>query len=309
MGNKFDVIIIGGGPAGLTAGLYTSRDRLKSLIIERGFFGGLISTAEWVDNFPGFPEGVSGMELAQNLHKQATRFGLETLNAEVTGIDVYPGEKVVKTSEGNFSTQLIIIASGSERAKLEVPGENELTGRGVSYCATCDAAFFRDLPVAVIGGGNAAIAEALHLTKFAKKVVLIHRRDTLRATGVVQDKAFANSKIKFKWNTIVEGISGKDAVKSLRLRDIKTGARSSIRVSGVFVSIGLRPNTEFVRNILTLDKSGHILTNDRMETPVNGIFAAGDCRHNSGMQSITAAGEGATAAINAVRYSLEFNPG
>ena len=305
METKFDIVIIGGGPAGLTAGIYTSRDRLKTLLIERAFFGGLIATAEMVENFPGFPDGISGFELGQNLYKQAVKFGLNTLNADVTGTELKEKEKIIMTSEGNLYARAVIIAGGSERAKLNVPGESEFTGKGVSYCAVCDAAFFRDLPVAVIGGGNAAVSEALHLTKFAKKVIIIHRRDNLRATRVVQDKAFAETKISFLWNSVVEAIEGTDSVKSLKLADVKTGKKSTLEVSGVFISTGLKPNTEFVKGVLTLDETGHIITNDLMETEIPGVFAAGDCRHNSGMQSITAAGEGAAAAMNAGKYLME----
>ena len=305
MENKYDVIIIGGGPAGLTAGLYSSRDRFNSLIVERGFFGGLIATAEWVENFPGFPDGIGGFDLAQFMYRQATKFGLKTLNNEVIGIKIKDDEKTVKTNEGDFITRAVIIASGSERAKLNVPGESEFTGKGVSFCATCDAAFFRDLPVAVVGGGNAAISEALHLTKFASKVIVIHRRDTLRATPVLQEKAFNEPKITFIWDTVIEEIQGGDVVKSLKLNNVKSNEKSTIEVAGVFISTGLKPNTEFVRDLLPLDETGHILTDDRMETSARGIYAAGDCRHNSGRQSITAAGEGAAAAMNANRYLSE----
>jgi thioredoxin reductase (NADPH) len=305
MENTYDVIVIGGGPAGLTAGLYTSRDRLNSLIIERGFFGGLIATAEWVENFPGFPDGISGFDLAQYIYKQATRFGLHTLNTEVTGIEIKEKNKIVKTGEGDFICRVLIIASGSERAKLNIPGEQEFTGKGVSFCATCDAAFFRDLPVGVVGGGNAAISEALHLAKFASRVIIIHRRDALRATRLLQEKALAEPKISFIWDTVVEAIEGEDLVKKVRLHNIKTDEKSSLELSGIFISTGLKPNTEFVKDILTLDDTSHIITNDRMETEIAGVFAAGDCRHNSGMQSITAAGEGATAAMNAGRYLSE----
>jgi thioredoxin reductase (NADPH) len=305
MENTYDIIIIGGGPAGLTAGLYTSRDRLNSLVVERGFFGGLIATAEWVENFPGFPDGISGFDLAQYIHKQAIKFGLHTLNTDVTGIEIKEKNKIVKTSEGDFSTRALIIASGSERAKLNIPGEQEYTGKGVSFCATCDAAFFRDLPVGVVGGGNAAIAEALHLAKFASRVIVIHRRDALRATRLLQEKAQAEPKISFIWDTAVEAIEGEDMVKRAKLGNIKTGEKSTLELSGIFISTGLKPNTEFVKGILDLDETGHIMTNDRMETAIAGVFAAGDCRHNSGMQSITAAGEGAASAMNAGRYLSE----
>jgi thioredoxin reductase (NADPH) len=305
MERNYDVIIIGGGPAGLTAGLYTSRDRLNTLLIEKGFFGGLIATAEWVENYPGFPDGVGGFELAEFIRKQATKYDLNTLNAEVTGADLKNKEKIIKTSEGDFKARAVIIATGSERSKLGVPGEDEFLGKGVSFCATCDAAFFRDLPVAVVGGGNAAVTEAMHLTHFASKVMIIHRRDQLRATRVVQEKAMADSKIRFIWNTVVEKISGDKAVKNLKLRNLKTGEKSILEVSGIFVSTGLKPNTGFLAGILQLDDGNRIVTNDKMETGIPGVYACGDVRRNAGMQAICSAGEGATAAIYVQKYLSE----
>ena len=302
---QYDIVIIGGGPAGLTAGMYTSRDRLKTLLIEKGFFGGLIATAEWVENFPGFPDGVGGFELAGLIHKQAIKYGLNTVNAEVTGVKLDGKEKLINSSEGEFIARAVIIATGSERDKLDVPGEAELTGKGVSYCATCDAAFFRDLPVAVVGGGNAAISEAIHLTQFASKVIVIHRRDQLRATRVLQEKALAHPKIELLWDTVVDEIMGDQTVKNLKLRNVKSGAKSNLELAGVFISTGLKPNTEFLKGGLPLDNTGRIVTNDRMETEIPGVYAAGDVRRNSGMQAICSAGEGATAAIYAQRYLNE----
>jgi len=305
MDNEYEVIIIGGGPAGLTAGLYTSRARLNSLLIERGLLGGQIADADKVDNFPGFPEGISGVELGQLMHQQATKFGLETLTAEVTGIELQGKQKAVKTTKGKFIAKAVIIASGSERRKLGIPGEEDFTGKGVSYCATCDAAFFRELPVAVVGGGDAAITEALHLTRFVSKVTVIHRRDQLRATRILQEKAFAEPKIEFLLNTVVEEIEGDAVVKRLKLRQVITGEKSILDVAGVFMSIGLSPNTDYLKGILSLDPLGHIITNDRMETEVPGIFAAGDIHRNSAQQAITAAGDGATAAFYAEKFVTE----
>ena len=305
MTGEYEVIIIGGGPAGLTAGLYTSRAKLDSLLIEKGLIGGQIANAERVENYPSFPEGISGFELGELMHKQATKYGLKTLLAEVTGIELQEEQKVVKTTEGSFIAKVVIIAGGSTWQKLGIPREEEFTGKGVSYCATCDAAFFRELPVAVAGGGDSAITEALYLAKFASKVIVIHRRDQLRASRILQEKAFSEPKIEFLWNNIVEEIEGKDTVKRLKLRQVKTGERAALDISGIFVSIGLRPNTDYLKGILPLDKAGYIITNSQMETQIAGIYAAGDIRQNSARQAITAAGDGATAAIYAEKFLSE----
>ncbi len=302
MNEKYDVVIIGGGPAGLTAGLYASRARLNSLLIEKGLVGGQIANAERVENYPGFPEGISGVDLGQFMHQQATKYGLKTLLAEVTGIELQGEQKVIRTTEGDFIAKAVIIAGGSERQKLGVPGEEEFIGKGVSYCATCDAAFFREQPVAVVGGGDAAITEALHLTKFASRVIIIHRRDQLRASRILQEKAFSLPKIEFRWNSTVEKIEGGDVVERIRLRQVKTGEESALEVAGVFMSLGLKPNTDYLKGILSLDATGLIVTNEKMETKIPGIFAAGDVRYNSARQAITAAGDGATAAIYAEKF-------
>jgi thioredoxin reductase (NADPH) len=302
MDQEYEVIIIGGGPAGLSAGIYTARARRKSLLIERGVVGGLVADAELVENYPGFPEGISGAELGQLMHQQATKYGLETLLAEATSLELKGEKKVVITTKGQFTAKAVIIASGSERRKLDIPGEAEFTGKGVSYCATCDGPFFRQQPVAVVGGGNAAVTEALHLVKFASRVIVIHRRDQLRATRILEERAQAEPKIEFLWNTIVEEIEGEDKVKQLSLRNVITGEKSALDVAGVFVSVGLRPNTAFVKGIIPLDDAGYITTNERMETEIPGIFAAGDVRLNSGRQTITAAGDGATAAIYTEKF-------
>lgn len=294
---KYDVVIIGGGPAGLTAGLYASRARLSSLLIEKGLVGGQFASAEWVENYPGFPEGISGAELGQLMHQQATKYGLETLIAEATGIELKGKQKVIKTTEGDLMAKAVIIAGGSERQKLGVPGEEKFTGKGVSYCATCDAAFFREQPVAVVGGGDAAVSEALHLAKFASRVTVVHRRDQLRASRILREKAFSEPKIEFRWDSIVEEIEGRDKVKGIRLRQVKTGEESTLEVAGVFISVGLKPNTDYLKGILPLDANGLIVTDEKMETRIPGIFAAGDIRQNSARQAITAAGDGATAAI------------
>ena len=302
MTETYDVIIIGGGPAGLAAGLYTSRARVNSLLIEQGLFGGYMTEADQIDNYPGFPQGINGYELGKLMHEQATRHGLKTILSEVTGIDLQSGQKTVKTTEGDFTAKAVIVASGSERQKLGIPGEKEFTGKGVSYCATCDAAFFIDHSVALVGGGNSAITEALHLSKFAAKVVVIHRRDQLRAARILQEKAFAEPKIEFLWDTIVIAVQGTDLVSHINLRNVKSGQESTLEVAGVFISTGFKPNTEYLKDVLSLDASGAIVTTDNLETSVPGIFAAGDIRANSIRQIIAAAGDGAIAAVNAEKY-------
>ena len=302
MNKEYDVIIIGGGPAGLTAAIYTARDRLNSLLIERGIIGGKITEAEWVDNYPGFPQGISGLELTKLMNEQAKRYGLKNISAEVTYIETKGEQKVIKTTDSDFIARAVIIAGGSERGKLGIPGEKKFTGKGVSYCATCDGPFFADKPVAVVGGGNAAIYEALHLTKFASKISLIHRRQLLRATAVVQEKARVEPKIEFLLSTIVKAIEGKDFVQKLRLQQLVTGEQSFLEVAGVFIAVGLKPNTEYLKNILSLDKKGHIITDEQMKTKIPGIFAAGDIRSGSIQQTIAAAGDGAIAAINAKKF-------
>jgi thioredoxin reductase (NADPH) len=302
MGNSYQLIIIGGGPAGLSAGLYATRSRLSTLLIERAIPGGQIINAELVENYPGFPQGISGAELGSLMEQQATKYGLEIIMAEVEGVEVGEEEKIVHTSEGQYRAKALIIAGGSEHGKLGVPGEEELRGRGVSYCATCDGAFFKDQVIAVVGGGNVAINDALFLTRFASKVIVIHRRDQLRATKILSEGAFARPKIEFLWDTVVESIGGDDQVRELRLRNVKTGTESKLEVSGIFVAVGLRPNTSYLEGVVALSPEGFILVNDQMETGVPGVFAAGDIRAGSARQISSAVGDGATAAISAERY-------
>jgi thioredoxin reductase (NADPH) len=299
---NYDVIIIGAGPGGLSAGIYTARARLRTLLIEKDMIGGNIVYAELVENYPGFPAGISGLDLTQSMHDQATKFGMETVMAQTTGIAVSDSQKTVSTSDGAYTARAVIVAGGSTRQLLGAPGETELTGRGVSYCATCDAAFFTDQPVAVVGGGNAAIQEAVHLTRFASAVTLVHRRAELRATRIEQERAFAQPKIKFAWNSTVAAIEGKDAVEGLRIRNLQTNQESILDVKGVFVAIGFTPNTAYLKGIVALDEAGQIVVNGGMETGVPGVYAAGDIRSGSLRQVVMACADGATAAMSADKY-------
>jgi len=304
---KYEVIIVGGGPAGLTAGLYTSRAGLKSVLLEQGASGGQMANAALVENYPGFPDGISGFDLGSLMQRQAAKYGLEILTAEVTGV-ARRQPYVVSTSEGGFEGQAIIVAAGSEYRKLEVPGEEHLTGRGVSYCATCDGFFFRNRVVAVVGGGDTAITDALELSRHAEKVYVLHRRDQLRAGRVLQERALAHPKLEFLWSTVVEELVGETMLRGLRLRNVKTGQPSSLEVDGVFVAIGLTPNSRSFTDILELDDAGYIVVDDTMATSTPGIFAAGDIRRNSPRQIAAAVGDGVTAAMSSYRYVEEQGP-
>jgi thioredoxin reductase (NADPH) len=299
---SYQVAIIGGGPAGLTAGLYCARSKFDALLIEEAVIGGQITYAEHVENYPGFPNGIPGIELAKLIHQQATGYGLELLPAEVTKVVPARKRNLVSTSEGDFIAESIIIASGSQFRKLGVPGEDEFVGKGVSYCATCDGPLFKGKTVAVIGGGDSAVTEALYLGKFASSVKVIHRRSHLRASKIFEERATAEPKIEFIWDTVVTQIEGDGVVKQLRLKNIRNDKISVLELAGVFVAIGSRPNSTQWRELLPLDEEGYIITNELMETKIPGIFAAGDVRHNSARQAITAAGDGATAAMSAARF-------
>ena len=298
----YDIIIIGGGPAGLTAGLYAGRAKVKTLLIEQLVAGGQAATTDLIENYPGAAEGSTGPDITERMEEQAKKFGCEFVMAEVTGVDFSGKEKVVNTTNGEFKAKAVIVTSGATHRKLGCPGETEFTGRGVSYCATCDAAFYEDLPVAVVGGGDSAISAAIYLTKFASRVYVIHRRDALRATKVVQDKALANPKIKIVWDSVVDKVKGGETVEALSVKNVKTGALSDLSVNGVFMYVGLEPNTKFLKGKIKLDAKGYIPVTANMETDVPGVFAAGDVNAKLLRQVVTAVGDGATAAVAAEKY-------
>ncbi|MBS3975326.1 MAG: thioredoxin-disulfide reductase [Syntrophomonadaceae bacterium] len=302
---KYDLLIIGGGPAGLTSGLYAARAGLKTLLLEKAAPGGQAAVTDMIDNYPGFPEGISGPELMMKFMAQAERFGLESRFEGVLEVSLSPGEKRVKTDGGEYSAQGVIIASGASPRELGVPGEKEFRGRGVSYCATCDGAFFRNKRVLVAGGGDAAVEEGIFLTKFASQVILVHRRDALRAARVLQDRAQVNEKMEIRYHTVVEEIRGGRLVEKVKLKDTKTGAVMEEPVSGVFVFVGTEPNTGFLGQTVTLNESGYILTNETLGTSVPGVFAAGDVRAKFLRQVSTAVGDGAVAAMAAERWLAE----
>jgi thioredoxin reductase (NADPH) len=306
---RYDVIIIGGGPAGLTAGLYTSRAGLRSSLLERGALGGQMVNAALVENYPGFPEGIAGPELGSLMHQQAVRYGLEVVTAETIGISQEQPYYSISTAEGSLEASAVIVAAGSEYRKLEVAGEERLSGRGVSYCATCDGFFFRNREVAVIGGGDTAITDALELSQHASKIYVIHRRDQLRAGKALQERAFAHPKLEFVWDTVVEEVSGDKVLEELKLRHVKTGQQSNLKVNGVFVAVGLMPNSRSFFNILELDDAGYIVIDETMATSAPGIFAAGDIRRNSPRQIAAAVGDGVTAAMSAFKYVQEQGNG
>ena len=301
-GKTYEVIIIGGGPAGLTAGLYTSRSRLNTLLIETGLFGGQITTTELIENYPGFPNGINGAELGRLMEEQAKRFGLTMVNEEVLEVTLEGDQKIVRTYESEYVSEALIIASGTEYRKLGVPGEEAFIGKGVSFCATCDGAFFKDSKIAVVGGGDSALTEALFLTKFAKEVIIIHRRDALRATKIYQERAMANPKIKFIWNSVVQEVNGDKMVQSITVKNVKTNEVTELEAEGIFLFVGISPRTQFLKGLVEMDEGGYIITSENCETSVKGIVAAGDCRKKLLRQVTTAVGDGATAAFAAEQY-------
>ena len=298
----YDVIIIGGGAAGLTAGIYTCRAALRTLMLERLMPGGQVINAESIENFPGFPDGISGAEIGPLMQQQAMNYGLEIQLGEVDELEQDGANWRVSAWGEEYTSKTVIITGGSTLRKLGVPGEEELFGAGVSYCATCDGGFFMNQTVAVVGGGDSALDEALVLTEYASKVILFHRGDEFTGEKVLQERVLSNPKIDVRWNTSVQEILGDVQVQGVSIVDEQSAETSRIDLSGIFIYIGLDPNTEYLQDVLPLDNGGHIPTDIWMSTPARGIFAAGDIRQNSAAQLVSAAGDGATAAIAARRY-------
>ncbi|MBW2615815.1 MAG: thioredoxin-disulfide reductase [Deltaproteobacteria bacterium] len=303
-----DLVIIGAGPAGLTAGIYAARDKHDVVLLEKLSPGGQVLTTDFVENYPGFPEGISGFELMDRIKKQAERFGLTIISHEVQEVDWGGSIKQLSLDSGLMNARSIIVATGAKPRKVGIEGEDLLTGKGVSYCGTCDGPFYREAVVAVIGGGDTAVQEAVFLTRFARKVYVIHRRDELRATKIIQERAFANEKVEFIWDTVPISIEGETGVERLRLRNVKNREESTLNVEGVFVLVGTRPVTEFLDGAVALDEQGFIKVDRRQETSVPGIFAAGDVTSENPRQIATAVGEGTSAALYAEKY-LEAQEG
>jgi thioredoxin reductase (NADPH) len=298
-------MIIGGGPAGLSAAIYAARGGLKTGLFEKGIIGGQITVTDEVENYPGFPEAMSGFELTERMRAQAERFRAHFIDEEVTAIGMEGLCKIIETPQNKYRTKALIVCTGAHPRLLNVPGEERFTGHGVSYCATCDGALYRDKIVAVVGGGDSAVEEGLFLTRFAKRVVVIHRRDELRAQKIIQDRAFKNPKMGFIWDTVVQEIHGTDKIEKLEVVNRKTQKISFIPVDGVFIYVGILPNNGLLESRLELDSAGFVLTDEFMHTNVPGIFAAGDIRHTVLRQVVTATSDGAVAAWSAEKWIME----
>jgi thioredoxin reductase (NADPH) len=302
----YDVVIVGAGPGGLTAGLYASRANLKTVCVEKLLPGGQIANTEMVEDYPGF-ELIGGPELAQKMENHARKFGLEIVNDNVAEIYTEGRYKIVKGDADEYRARAVIVATGGEPRKLGVPGELEFAGRGVSYCAICDGAFFKGEKIAVAGGGDAAVEEGQFLTKYGSKVYVIHRRDQLRAQKIIQTRAFKNGKMEFIWDSIVERIDGDKKVRSLHLKNVKTGEKRELEVGAVFPFIGFVPNSDIFREAIRKDNMGYIITNENMETSIKGIWAIGDVRKQLCKQVTNAVGDGTTAAVAADKYIQAWN--
>ncbi len=298
----YDVIIIGGGGAGLTAAIYTSRAKLSTLLIEKLAPGGQIALTDVVENYPGFPEGITGPEISQRMEEQAKRYGTAIQYQEVQSVAKKNGIFEIRGMQENFQAKSIILAAGASFRMLGVPGEKELTGRGVSYCATCDGAFFKEKEIVVVGGGDSALQEGLFLTRFASKLTVIHRRDKLRASPILQERAKNNPKINFLWDTVVQKIHGAKKVEGLSLENVKNKETRNFPVDGVFVFIGHDPNTAFLKGFVELDEKGYVKASSDLKTSVPGVFAAGEIRAGATKQLVSACGEGCEAALAAQEY-------
>jgi thioredoxin reductase (NADPH) len=298
----YELVIIGGGPAGLTAGLYAARARLNVILIEKIVPGGQVLTTDWIENYPGFPEGISGPDLIQKMTEQVKKFDLNIESNEVISLDLSEPVKKIKLSDRTITSHSIIIATGASPKKLGIPGEDIFFGRGLSTCATCDAPFFKDKIVAAVGGGDTAVQESIFLTKFVKKVYLIHRRDQLRATKILQERAFANDKIEFIWDSVLTSIDGLANVEKITVKNVKTGETKELSVDGCFIWTGILPNTIFLKDEVKVDDYGFIIVDSNMQSSVPGVFAAGDARSTGLRQIVTAAGDAASAVFSAEHY-------
>lgn len=297
----YDLVIIGAGPAGLTAGLYAARARMNVLLLEKTVPGGQIIVTDWIENYPGFPEGISGFDLAEKMKLQAEAMGLKIDTAEVHSLNLTPDIKEVVLKDKTITAKTLIIASGASPKKLGI-GEDRYMGKGISFCATCDAPFFRDKTVVAVGGGDTAVQEAIYLTKFVKKVYLVHRRDTLRATKILQERAFANDKIEMVWDTVATGVDGLFGIEGVHVKNVKTGERKTLKADGCFIWVGILPNTQFLNHSVDTDEYGFIRADASMRTSVPGVYAAGDVRDTPLRQVATAVGDGAIAAVSAEHY-------
>ncbi|MBW2608317.1 MAG: thioredoxin-disulfide reductase [Deltaproteobacteria bacterium] len=299
----YDLVIIGGGPAGLTAGIYTSRARLNVLLVEKAAPGGQVLVSDWIENYPGFPEGISGYDLVTKMAEQAKRFGLNIETNEVVSLDFSEDVKKIELNDKKITASSVIIATGASPRKLGVPGEDIFTGKGVSFCATCDGPFFKDRIVVSVGGGDTAVQESIFLTRFVKKVYLVHRRDELRATKILRERAMANEKIEFVWDSVVTGIGGGlTNVEKVHVKNVKTGEEKEIPADGCFIWVGIFPNTGFLKDTVKVDNNGFIIAGQNMETSVPGVFAAGDVRNTPLRQIVTSVGDAAIAAVSAEHY-------
>ncbi len=301
----FDLVVLGGGPAGLTAGLYGGRARLNTILLEGAAVGGQMTTTDEIDNYPGFPKGITGAQLTQLMEEQARAFECKIISEMATEVFAGGETKTVKTVQNEYRGRALILCPGTEYRKLGIPGEEEFTGRGVSYCATCDAAFFKNSKIVVVGGGDSALTEALFLRRFAREITIIHRRDSLRAERIYQEKAFAEPKINFLWDTVVEEICGNQTVEKVRVRNVKTRKVREFSTEGVFMFVGVVPKTAFLKDVVELDQWGYIVTDNSCRTSIKGVFAAGDARKSFLKQIATAVGDGATAAFAAEKYLEE----